>query len=289
MEVCSRHSRGGILPSKGSVLSVLVSALIAFLAFPSAQAQTYTVLYSFRGAPDGNGPSTLTKGANGYFYGITSSGGDATCNFPYGCGTIFRIKGTPESVVSRFPAYFEADIRSLMFHTGALYGTTDGGGDLNCNPPYGCGTVFKADLSGNLTVLYTFTDAALGASPQGPLVADAAGNLYGTTDSGGNLNCDSYGTGCGIVFKLDPTGALATLHAFAGGTGGAVPSTSFISLAGNFYGTVSQGGDVNCLSASGGGCGLVYKLNQKGKFTVLHTFTGGSDGAENEHTGPLGF
>ena len=74
-------------------------------------------------------------------------------------------------------------------------------------------------------VLHTFTGGADGGSPEARLVRDAAGNLYGTTSYGGSENCyDGRGqVGCGVVFKLSPTGKLTTLHAFTGGADGATP------------------------------------------------------------------
>jgi uncharacterized repeat protein (TIGR03803 family) len=79
--------------------------------------------------------------------------------------------------------------------SGNLYGTTGFGGDLNCNAPYGCGTVYKVnERTGEETVLYSFSGSADGAYPAGDLTRDAAGNLYGTAGAG----C------CGVVFMLKP-------------------------------------------------------------------------------------
>ncbi len=83
---------------------------------------------------------------------------------------------------------------------GNLYGTTVVGGDLTCGRGFfgpGCGTVFKLDISGNETVLYSFKDTPDGALPFAGLLKDKAGNLYGTTFNGG-----AYGYG--TVFKLVP-------------------------------------------------------------------------------------
>jgi uncharacterized repeat protein (TIGR03803 family) len=87
---------------------------------------------------------------------------------------------------------------------GNLYGTTGAGGVTGgvC-APIGCGTVFKLDTTGKETVLHSFTGKADGAYPDAGLVRDAAGNLYGTTSSGGDLACGGGG-GCGVVFKLTP-------------------------------------------------------------------------------------
>jgi uncharacterized repeat protein (TIGR03803 family) len=94
---------------------------------------------------------------------------------------------------------------------GNLYGvTTYGGNSADCtwgapNPP-GCGTVFKLDKKGNLTLLYTFTGLADGAVPGSGLTMDWAGNLYGNTLYGGDYGCISGfpPNGCGVVYKLKP-------------------------------------------------------------------------------------
>lgn len=88
---------------------------------------------------------------------------------------------------------------------GNLYGATTYGGDLSCDAPNGCGTVFQVDTNGNETVLYSFSGGADGAFPYGGVTIDAQGNLYGTTFNGGLESCnDGSGSGCGVVFKLAP-------------------------------------------------------------------------------------
>jgi uncharacterized repeat protein (TIGR03803 family) len=90
------------------------------------------------------------------------------------------------------------------------------------------------------------------------LVRDNAGNLYGTTQVGGDLACGS-GSGCGVVFKLDRNGTETVLHGFTGGKDGAFPAGGLVRDAeGNLYGTSGLGGDLAC--GSGIGCGVVFKL-----------------------------
>jgi len=118
-------------------------------------------------------------------------------------------------------------------------------------------------------VIYRF-DGTNGSAPEGGVVRDAAGNLYGTASEGGAYNL-------GTVFKLDPTGTLTVLHNFTGGTDGANPFAGVtLDGKGNLYGTAIYGGDLNC--ASGQGCGTVFKVDGSGKFSVLYAFTGGNDG-----------
>ena len=133
----------------------------------------------------------------------------------------------------------------------------------------------------NYTILYAFTGAD-GTSPLAAVVQDSQGNLYGTTAAGGNLGTCSnlYGAGCGVVFKLSPSGAQTVLHAFTGGTDGAQPmGTLLLGPGGNLYGTAYSGGDVNCAGPPPGGCGVLFKIDSHGNYSVLHTFeSGAADG-----------
>jgi uncharacterized repeat protein (TIGR03803 family) len=154
---------------------------------------------------------------------------------------------------------------------GNLYGTTSEGGSLSGCSPYGCGLVFKLDPTGNERVLYTFTGGADGGLPYAGLIRDAGGNLYGTTFEGGDLS-GCYGSGCGVVFKLDPAGNETVLYTFTGGADGANPAAGLIrDAAGDFYGTTENGGTYQY--------GAVFKLDPAGNETALYTFTGGIDGA----------
>ena len=120
--------------------------------------------------------------------------------------------------------------------------------------------VYKLDATGHETLLHSFTGGADGASPQGALIQDAAGNFYGTTSRGGSA-------GAGVVFKFDTTGHESVLYNFTGGADGAYPQAGLIQdAAGNFYGTTRNGG--------AGGVGVVFKLDPMGHETVLHSFMG---------------
>ncbi len=111
-----------------------------------------------------------------------------------------------------------------------------------------------------------------GAQPEGSLVADPAGNFYGTTIAGGGTGC-SGNEGCGVVFRLAPDGTETILHAFAGGSSdGATPYAGLVmDGAGNLYGTTYAGG------ASDNG--IVFEIAPDGTETILHSFAGGSDGS----------
>jgi uncharacterized repeat protein (TIGR03803 family) len=156
---------------------------------------------------------------------------------------------------------------------GNLYGTTEYGGGGTCFTGDGCGTVFKVDTTGKETVLHSFTGGADGAFPLAGLILDAAGKLYGTTEYGGNLACNS-GVGCGTVFKMDPTGKETVLYSFTRGVDGAgKPGTGVVrDAAGNLYGTTAEGGPFSS--------GTVFKVDTTGKETVLYYFTGGWGGTD---------
>lgn len=155
-----------------------------------------TVLYSFQGLSTGeypNGP--IVRDSRGNFYGTTTNGG--TQNY----GTVFKIDSHGnETVLHSFtgaPDGYAPYASVTLDNQGNLYGVTIWGGSST-----GCGTIFKVDGSGNETVLYSFAGTTDGSEPQGRLILDTAGNLYGTAPGGGDPSC-RYG-GCGTVFKLAP-------------------------------------------------------------------------------------
>ena len=94
-------------------------------------------------------------------------------------------------------------------------------------------------------MLYSFTGGADGGRPYGGVIRDSAGNLYGTTYSGGAF-------GDGAVYKVDSSGNQTVLYSFKG-SDGANPLAGVIrDAAGNLYGTTSSGGARNA--------GVVFKL-----------------------------
>jgi uncharacterized repeat protein (TIGR03803 family) len=250
------------------------------------EAPTYTLLHTFTGEPDGSQPfNGLILDKAGNLYGTTTDGGTGTCNFgAAGCGVVFKVDTTgKEAVLYAFTGGTDGANPFLAGlvrdRAGNLYGTTYDGGDLSGCGGSGCGVVFKLGPTGKESVLYSFTGGADGGSPTGNLVRDSAGNLFGTTDYGGDLSgCN--GSGCGVVFKLDPTGKETILYAFTGGTDGSNPLFEGGSLirdaAGNLYATTYSGGDLS--GCGGSGCGVVFELDATGKETVLYSFTGGTDG-----------
>ena len=120
------------------------------------------------------------------------------------------------------------------------------------------------------------------------------GNLYGTTVNGGDSKCvNSFGYGCGVVYKLTPppTRCLSVqcpwdytvLYTFTGGADGGNPylGSLVFDQAGSLYGTAALGGNMTGPCAAHQGCGVVFKLTRSGDSwteSVLYSFTGGSDG-----------
>ncbi len=147
----------------------------------------------------------------------------------------------------------------ILDSAGNLYGTTLSGGALNL------GTVYRIDASGQETVLHSFLGGSDGSLPAAGVIRDAAGNLYGTTSSGGPL-------GAGTVYEIDASGQERVLYSFTGGRDGADPLAGLIrDAAGNLYGTTAYGGPITT--------GTVFKIDVSGKETVLYSFAGGTDGA----------
>jgi uncharacterized repeat protein (TIGR03803 family) len=153
---------------------------------------------------------------------------------------------------------------------GNLYGTAQDGAGQGCGGG-GCGTVFKLTPKGKETTLHVFTGDD-GAFPIATLVADAAGNLYGTAIDGGPLkHC-----ACGVIFEITPDDQFSIVHAFKGGADGAHPVAGLVfDKQGNLYGTTVSGG--NDCNGTGEGCGTVFKIKPNGKKIVLYAFNG-SDG-----------
>jgi uncharacterized repeat protein (TIGR03803 family) len=240
-----------------------------------------TVLYSFTGTSDGGGPfGGLIRDNAGNLFGTTAGGGNLPCDssgLATGCGVVFWLDPNGwETVLHRFTGKADgASPLAGLISDGAhnFYGTTTLGGDLACGDGFGCGVVFKIGANGKETVMHSFTGATDGVDPEAPLVRDAAGNLYGTTRLGGSESVACGGNGCGVVFKIDPTGNESVLFSFTGGADGGAPVAGLIlDASGNLYGTTTLGGSRNG--------GVVFEINPEGQETVLYNFTGGADGGQ---------
>ncbi len=165
---------------------------------------------------------------------------------------------------------------------GKLYGTTEYGGGGNCFHQFpGCGIVYRLSLNGHEKLLHSFAVPPDGIYPLASLI-DAGGTLYGTTQQGGsNKACGyySYYFSCGTVFSVTPSGTEKVLHSFGNSPDGNFPVAGLIDVNGTLYGTTQFGGGDKNKCGVGVGCGTVFSITPSGTEKVLHSFSGGSDGA----------
>jgi uncharacterized repeat protein (TIGR03803 family) len=282
-----------------AMLTLASSAAALLLGSIPATAQTETILYTFPNCDFGCNPgASVALDQEGNLYSTASVG-----VFKVSSSGTFTYLGLPS------PAeYPEAGV--TLDSKGNIFGTSFFGGTT------GYGTVFEMNSSGVGTVLYNFTDQNDGAYPSAGVVLDSEDNAYGTTTEGGNGNGgvlfevtpsgtettlynfvngtdgginpvagvvrDSegnlYGTtitggtyGFGTIYKVTPAGVGTILHSFnANGHDGIAPWASLVLYKNALYGTTQRGGTV--------GVGTVFKMTESGYETILHSFTGGTDG-----------
>ena len=267
---------------------------------------TETILHVFRGNAENDGASPfggLVIDSAGNLYGTTAYGGTGDCvllGSKLGCGAVFELsppteKGGAwtETVLYSFPTSKQGYVPwgDLVFDKqGNLYGSTifGGGKGTTCDAFYQyCGAVFELSppktKGGKWTekVLHGFAGGSDGAEPNGGLVLDSTGRIYGTTVWGGSTDCQ--GPGCGTVFALKPpamTGDAWTeeiVHRFTGGDDGASPNGGpILDAKRSLYGATGGGGRQ--------GAGVVFRLTAEsgGRWieTVLYGFQGGTDGSD---------
>jgi len=203
---------------------------------------TIKTLYDFVGGEAGGSPdSGLVLDTQGNLYGITTQGGDDNV------GVVYRLKPSnffwTISVLHSFTGGNDGgrpQRGSLIFdNSGNLYGTTLSGGH------YQYGTVFKLTPTAakwKETVLHNFANRD-GAFPSGTLVFSPEGDIYGTTQAGGDLTCQRN-NGCGVVFKLslNSNGEWheSVLHRFLDLPGAGPVAGVIFDATGNLYGTTSS-------------------------------------------------
>ena len=167
---------------------------------------------------------------------------------------------------------------------GNLYTALGNGGETICLF-YGCGAIYEWKPGAHRlpTMLYSFSGTTDGAGPGGRLIFDAQGNLYGTAAFAGDLTA-CFGQGCGVVYKLSPTSSgfwtQTVLYSFEGGSDGITPISVVFDAHGSIFGLTRDGGGNSC--SGGQECGTLFELSptSSGPWTetILHDFTGGSDG-----------
>lgn len=256
---------------------------LAALAAPPTQAQTYTLLHAFAAGTDGAVPGPLIRDAQGNLYGTTRFGGDPSCGLDT-CGTVYTVDPAGnEEVLYRFQGGGNGSdpIAGLARDAaGNLYGTTAGNGFID-----GASVVFKLPPNGNEITLFEAGNSSQACCLDSPVALDAKGNIYGMSPFGGEPNCNlnSFGLGCGTLFRLSPEGNFTLLHVFDGNDGMQPEGGVVLDGKGNLYGTANFGGNLSCESLGYGylepGCGTIYKLDSKGNFRVIHIFMGKGDGS----------
>lgn len=251
-----------------------------FRLTPSSSGFTESVLYAFKGLPDGAGPFARLLAIDGNLYGTTVEGGRFPCAYSssamtnVGCGTVFEVNmhTGAERVIYSFKGVSTdglAPYAGLFDVNGALYGTTMWGGSGVCNDPGtlgpGCGTVFEVSpATGVERVLYNFNyidqidgkkvPTFYGSWVSGDLIA-LNGAFYGTAQNGGPF-------GTGIVYKLTSFKGHyqeSVLHSFSGyDADGDHPNAGLFYKDGKFYGTTVLGG--SCGATGKDRCGIVFEV-----------------------------
>jgi uncharacterized repeat protein (TIGR03803 family) len=269
------------------VFAILTMALVLV---PSTQAASNErVLYSFKGGLDGMTPvGTLAADAAGNLYGVTLSGGT------YGGGTVFKLTPSGKTwkgvVLHAFGRGNDGvnPYSVTLDSAGNVYGVTAIGGGAQKLCSEGCGTVLELtkDSRGKWSdkIIHRFRpEQGDGAIPEGALILDATGNIYGTTIQGGTGSCNG---GCGSVFEMSPAKGNGwnerVLYSFAGGSDGSFPYAGPVfDPHGSIYGTTYEGGAY--------GYGTVFRLvESSGQWTeeILYSFGTYPDG-EGPGNSPL--
>jgi uncharacterized repeat protein (TIGR03803 family) len=272
-----------------ALLFTVAFAAIAGNTWETAPPLPETLLHSFSNTGDGAYPAGgMILGSDGNFYGTTcgtafGAGGPGATSY----GTVFKMApdGTLTTVYT-FGGGIDGNCPDWELTEGPdgnFYGVTKGG---NATTPYG--TIFKMTPAGALTTLYTFcgtTNCVLDASPKSPgfigqqpaLTLGNDGNFYGTS-MGGNSS------GCGVVFKMTPSGTLTLVYQFTCGADGGYPEPGLLLGAdGNFYGTAKTSTASTAVIL----VGEVFKLTPSGTLTVLYEFCS-SAGCSSDYGTPVG-
>jgi uncharacterized repeat protein (TIGR03803 family) len=248
------------------------------------------VVYSFQAGDDGAFPTGETLFYKGIFYGTTEYGTRTNCG-GLGCGTLYEINGDGTEKHLFMFCLLPACADGVFPHAGltvgpqkSLYGTTTFGGTGNgllCGSSLGgCGVVYQLAADGPHPI-YSFCSKVHknvcvdGAVPLSGLLADGAGNLYGTTQFGGRHSS-------GTIFKLSYNGTKwieKVLYSFCGTvkngvcTDGSVPQAGLIESGGELYGTTAYGG--TACDDNPNGCGTVFSVAPDGTaHAVLYSFRG---------------
>ncbi len=250
---------------------------VIFKLVRSTSGTKETVLYTFKGgATDGANPSgQLAINSSGVIFGTTSSGGK-------GNGILFELIPSSGKYVEKVLHVFgtgqtPVNAGVIIDRAGNLYGETAGGGSATDGTIY---EMKRTSTGYNYVLLYSFKGGSDGNYPEGGLIFDAAGNLYGTTEAGGGASGGNAGTVFELKHNANGTWTEKVLYAFTGAPDGVNPVGALaFDKSGNLYGATASGGDLSC--GGGYGCGEVFELMNSGGVwtkTALHEFTDTPDG-----------
>jgi uncharacterized repeat protein (TIGR03803 family) len=244
-----------------------------------------TILHAFNG-PDGDGVNPLGPIVrfHGSLYGTTLGGStNRKCTVHGGCGTIYRLTNGKITILHSFTSLEGTSPAGVARDSsGNLFGATLYGGvgtPTPACPSQGCGTIFQYSQRKE-SVLYTFLGQPDGETPNGELLLDSAGNIFGTTRFGGAFN---HGTVFELAPKGDGTWTENLLYSFRGDTDGSEPYGGVVMDAkGDLYGTTFSGGlRSNCgFQKRKLGCGAIYKMvrNTDGSWSERSVYLfGGKD------------
>ncbi len=245
-----------------------MAVMLPVVSLPMA-AQTFEAIYNFSDGNDSGFPQNgVTIDSAGNLWGTTAQ-------------TVFQISHRGFSTIYRFPNDPSGPQDVLLDPSGRIWSSTYYGGDLNCDS-FGCGTLFNlrphpavspnTNQYWNEVTVHIFHGSVQGdgSVPNPGLIMDGAGNIFGTTQSGGGA-CN-----CGTIFELSPAGqswTLTTLYAFTGGNDGSGPLSGVVAIGNKLYGTTQLGGS--------GGHGVAYELAFNGATwveTPIHALHGGDEG-----------
>jgi uncharacterized repeat protein (TIGR03803 family) len=265
---------------------------VVFRLSPNSKGKwDYKVIWNFgtnSDGDDGNYPNAgVVFDKAGNLYGTTTFGGSFVCD----CGIVYQLmpqsgEAWTENILYLFEGISQGgtdvsfpDSDVFVDAEGNIFGTGTAGGDVNCND--GCGGVFElipqSGGSYKEKVLHIFTGGRDGFQPEGGVLADSAGNLYGTTlYGGGSTGCSNGSFGCGTVFELRKSakGYRENIIFRFNGQDGYEPDADLtLDSKNRLYGTTYNGGADNS--------GIVFMFSTKAgkwKESILYSFSGGQDG-----------
>jgi len=235
-----------------------IDQLFAFTCISGASGET---------CPQGGRPDLIIQASDGNFYGAAQITDEGVSD-PQG-GTLFKL--TPAGKFTRLFTFTQGASGFLNGNNpangfveandGFLYGTTFNGGEQND------GVLFRISKTGTgFKVLHNFcstANCADGSIPSGLLLGQD-GDLYGTTQEGGSSVSPCPSSGCGTIFRFEPTtGAFTVLHRLTDAADGLQPSGMIQATNGNFYG-VADG----LPRVVGGFNEDIFQFTPAGKFTV---------------------